>query len=158
MFNIMQDIVIHVLSTVITLWVASSLNLLPTKCVFIDMRDIEEYENSTYEEEYSDDLTEKQQNFYKSQGVEIPEKNPNIELLASQLAPILNNISDTLEVKSLIHDVVVNMNLEQEVTNKVITHFSEPKIKELQNIINHYSREKSLTDDSILVNTLDELK
>ena len=82
----------------------------------------------------------------------------NIRMLTKNLAPILekHNRAEPLEVKVLIHDMINHLSLTdeitEEITTKVLNHFNENKIKQL---LDAYAL--SLTDDSILMNRLDEL-
>ena len=129
-------------------------------------------------------LTPKQTRFYQNQGVEfgtsdvecdeycelncqlhqdkrlIEEvRKSNIKKLTNQLAPLLEkHKTEPLELKELMHDVIQTMNLGEDTAKKVMDHFNEPKIKELQSILSNYAREIALTDDTILVHKLDELQ
>ena len=100
--------------------------------------------NEESEDIFDTSLTEKQKNFLRNQGVELPDeeyienKKSMIRSLSANIAPILeqHRLLEPVELQSLINDTIHKMNIDQESLNKLIDHFTEPKIKELQSMLN----------------------
>lgn len=157
-------LLISTLGTILGLMISNRLGLfkIVNLHVYEESKDGSE-ESESEENETSEENEEPKENFEETDKdiIEAIRKS-NIKNLTNKIAPILINYVNTepVEMKEVVHTVVKAMDLSPETTSAVINHFNEDKIKQMQNMLKDCIQplDKNMpTDDTILVNTLDNL-